>query len=704
MNSPIQQLCRGASLTTILLLVTTASAVAQADIDERDNADTKGLNIDATAGWDGIVDRSSPVPVSFLMQNYSDRIIEGRLILTDPVNRTEIVIGEVTLAPNSTRRFATIRSFNDDWFECFATLKSGRDVLWRRELSISTGSFEKDANYALFVDESGRRPLFKPLTNTPQTLPTQLTNIYGQQQKVLADANGRAVRNLSVKSWQLPDHPGPLMSAQAVIFPEATDARLITLSQWKALANWLCQGGHVFVHSESKEVLTELLTAAPLSYEGSDSSDLFKSTRIGLGTIHEYQQPMMGSAGAKVRDGMRSTISILSKPQMLMLADSISYHPEETGQAQVTRMYVIGFFALFTFLCGFMSLLLMRLSNRKMAIYFTTVIIAASIAAAVLGAWLRMSPGDLTWVSVTQVGAGGAVQVARVDVQSAGSRSNRVTVKGDTPDLQFVRRTPRQNMYFGPPLRERTMPFNWQPNLLNGEDDAYQIDVPINPWGRRKMFATGFVKNMPRLNFSLRFEPAPDSDETQGTVNRIISPSGLFRLNLTNNLPASTSSKAWLVVGATRWSPADFRNDYEYYSNPIQTAGNTGRLVDIYQLQDLNLPAKGKTMTIEFPAAFDYQPYNHTMQLYAGNSRVQLAFPEIERKGDASAWIVTTVSNSPNLSVDESRTEFLPQGDAHFVIQQIRAEDMADGNLFIGKAPPPPATATQTDTTEPAMP
>jgi len=681
-------------VAVFLLLNFSPVTLAQTTLGERDNADTQGLNIDALAGWDSLVDRSSPVPVSFLLQNYSDRIVEGRLTLSDPANRTEIVIGEVTLAPNSTRRFATIRSFDDDWFECYAALKSGRDVLWRRELSIATGSFEKNTNYALFIDESGRRPLFKQPKPAAVTVP--VVNPFGEELRVLADEQGRPVKNLSVTSWQLPDHPGPLMAAQSVIFPEATDPRLITLQQWSALARWLCQGGHIFLHADSKAVFEELSKAAPLSYEATETTGPFRTTRIGLGTIYQYQQPMMDSAGAEIRDGMRSTIAQLDKPQMLMLADSIQYTPDETGQAQVTRVYVIGFFGLFTFLSGVMSLLMMRLSKRKMAVYFTSVIVGASISAGILGAWLRMSPGDLTWVSVTQIGAGGAVQIARVDVQSAGSRSNQVAVKGDSPDLQFVRRARQQSFFYGRQPARRTMPFNWQPNLVSGEDDTYQIDVPINPWGRRKMFATGFVKDMPRLDFSLKFEPAANSDETQNEGNRVIPPSGQFRMSITNNLPAGASSDAWLVVGATRWSPANFRANYGYYNPPpTPGVGNTGRVVDIYHLENFMLPPPGESRTTEFAASFAYEPYQQTLRLHANDDRVRLTFPEIERRGDASAWIVATLNASPNLSIDEARTQFLPQGDVHILIQQIRPEDMPDGNLFIGNAPPPPATETE---------
>ncbi len=697
MKSGYSQTIQTLAAAMVLMLHFGAVSFAQATLDERDNADTQGLNIDAIAGWDNLVDRSSPVPVSFLLQNYSNRIIEGRLTLSDPANRTEIVIGEVTLAPNSTRRFATIRSFDDDWFECFAALKSGRDVLWRRELSIATGSFEKNSNYALFIDESGRRPLFKQPKPAAVTVP--VVNPFGEELRVLSEEQGRPVKNLSVTSWQLPDHPGPLMAVQSVIFPEATDARLITLQQWSALARWLCQGGHIFLHAESKAVFEELSKAAPLSYEATETNGSFRTTRIGLGTIHQYQQPMMGSAGAVVRDGMRSKIARLNKTQMLMLADSIQYTPDETGQAQVTRVYVIGFFGLFTFLSGVMSLLLMRLSKRKMAVYFTSVIVGASVSAGVLGAWLRMSPGDLTWVSVTQVGAGGAVQIARVDVQSAGSRSNQVAVKGDSPDLQFVRRSRQQNFFYGRLPARRTLPFNWQPNLIVGEEDTYQIDVPINPWGRRKMFATGFVKDMPRLDFSLKFEPSAHSDETQASSNRVIPPSGQFRLSITNNLPAGASSDAWLVVGATRWSTADFRDNYGYYNPPpVAGAGNTGRVVDIYHLEDVTLPPPGESRTMEFPASFDYEHYQQTLQLHANDDRIRLTFPEIERRGDASAWIIATLNASPNLAIDEPRTQFLPQGDAHILIQQIRPEDMPDGSLFIGNAPATPAT--EGDSTE----
>ncbi len=115
----------------MLALVVTPIGLAQEDRD-RDPVDTSGLIIEGSVGIDGVVDPTDPMPISFLLTNNSQKIIEGSLYLSNPIGRDEMFLGEVTLAPVTTRRFATIRNL-DEWYECFAELRVGNQVLWRRE-------------------------------------------------------------------------------------------------------------------------------------------------------------------------------------------------------------------------------------------------------------------------------------------------------------------------------------------------------------------------------------------------------------------------------------------------------------------------------------------------------------------------------------------------------------------------------------------
>ena len=57
------------------------------------------------SGLNGVVDTEDPLPISFLLTNNSQKIIEGNLFITSPASGDEVFLGEVTLAPSSTRRF-----------------------------------------------------------------------------------------------------------------------------------------------------------------------------------------------------------------------------------------------------------------------------------------------------------------------------------------------------------------------------------------------------------------------------------------------------------------------------------------------------------------------------------------------------------------------------------------------------------------------
>ena len=152
-----------------------------------------------------------------------------------------------------------------------------------------------------------------------------------------------------------------------------------------------------------------------------------------------------------------------------------------------------------------MALLLFRLSQRRIGAYTVIVVVGASVLSGLLGGLLRFSKGDLRWITVTQAGAGGVVQVGKIDVQSAGGRNTQVAINGEHADLQFIGRARR---YYSWNRRQMVYsPFTWQPNLAMSEDDTYQINVPMTPWGRRQLHATAFKRELRRLDFELEFEP-----------------------------------------------------------------------------------------------------------------------------------------------------------------------------------------------------
>jgi hypothetical protein len=647
--------------------------------DAEGNLDSPGLIIEATAGWDGTVDRNTAVPISLLLSNVTTAVIEGDLVLTDPTRGTEVFVGEIVLAPQSTRRFGVIRDLSS-WFQCFVTLRSkSGDGLWRRELSVNTGhSYEVNENFALLVDDSGRRLI----TKKKGAMTTAVLRGFSGRSPVAGEA-GRPVRNLNVKTWQLPDHPGPLLPVHAIIFPEAAPVKEINKKQWQALARWVCQGGTVFVHEDSADVMQQLTDASPLTFAMSDADDPFTVRKMGIGSIREFPQPLFSSEGAKTREAINDQVALLGEPSIRdFLATAVVEQASGQTEAQLNRLYIASFFGIYTLLSGLFALMMFRFSKRKIGIYILTVVGAACVMAAVLGGVLRASRGDLRWVSVTESGAGGLVQVSRIEVQSAGGRTDAVGIKGPDCDLQYTGRIDDSNGYYGyygwGPDRPALTPFTVQPSL-QGPDvaDAYNIRVGMTPWGRRRLEGVGFRNEPNRLEFKLKYEKAKAEAGAR-------MPRGRFKVEISN--PTSMQfSNAWLVVGVTRRAEENEEEtgyqSWDQFGRLITVDDNADGLIDVYQSESITLPAVGAEMEKEFDASFRQTDY------YGGQTRTTggwFEMPRIGRVGTAKAWIVARLVRSPILRIDTQQTEFVAQDEFHVFVQEIQPEDMAAAELFLG--------------------
>jgi hypothetical protein len=453
-------------LVMLLLMLSASAAVAQTE-DPRADVNSPGLTIEALAGWDGTVDRSRPIPVSFLLSNLANTPIEGRLMLIDVSRQGEIDLGEVFLVGGGTRRFASVQMLAD-WFECFAELRHSEEVLWRRELTLTTGmDFNADQNFALIISDSQRVPDFpNAASKTVQTTTSDQT---------VASESG-PVRYLSVKSWQVPDHPGPMIAVQTIIFPEDFPPEDLNGAQWQAIAEWMCQGGAVFIHDKSSEIIQQLIRSAPLRDELPLRSEPFEARRIGLGTLYEYAAELYSDSegSSSTRQQIADIAAKLTKHHIHELASAIGVYNQGGGRADRNRFFVVGFFLLYTLFSGLVALTLVRANRRKVTVYLVTVVASACVLSVVLGGILRTSTGDVHWVTVTQAAAGGAVQIGKLDLHSAGSRNTRIAIRGGgRPDLQFTKRI----RYYGYGRHDGNgyPPFSWQPNLAMTAEDVYQI-------------------------------------------------------------------------------------------------------------------------------------------------------------------------------------------------------------------------------------
>jgi hypothetical protein len=182
---------------------------------ESEDVDSPGLVVEAAAGFDGTVDLSTPVPLSFLIRNVSDQLIEGHLRLFDPTRGLEVNLGEVVVAPGTARRVTSIQAMTD-WFECIAMLSNDAQVLWRRELPLQTGEFHPGFNVALFINDGGRR------LELPGAVPSVAT---APAEQLIATEKGRPIVCLTVKSWQVPNHRRDHRPSRAVGSPRRRPGR-----------------------------------------------------------------------------------------------------------------------------------------------------------------------------------------------------------------------------------------------------------------------------------------------------------------------------------------------------------------------------------------------------------------------------------------------------------------------------------------------
>lgn len=671
---------RARGLALCLILVLTSTALAQPS-DSRSDIDSAGLVIEATLGWDGIVDQSTPIPVSLLIRNDSERNIAGTLSLSDPLSQNQLSLGTVVISAGSTRRFTSIQAMKN-WYGCIATLTHNDKIFWRREIAQTIGRrFDQNANYVMFVDNGGRRlSLPGALQDTD---PATIDDIE------VAGAKGRPFRCLKAKPWQLPNHPGPLCVIQAIVFSEDTVERDLNQVQWKSLAEWTCQGGTVFVHEKSREIVDRIVQQAPLQIEPAIQSGAFAVRRVGLGAVFQYSAPLFSSDSDPIKQSLADVITNLKRNAINSFADMGNFRVAPERRANKNRILVAIFFSVYSLLTGIVLLFHFRLNQKQIAAYTVIVVVGASIFSVLLGGYLRFSPGALNWTTLTQAGTGGLVQVAAIDVQSTGSRNTRVAVKGKSPDLQWIQHDPfwqyREPRSFG------YSPFTWQGNLAVESADLYQINVPMTLWGHRRCHATAFRRESQPLVFELDYE-TPDSPGNVDPAKDGTRIAGQLSLKLQNRLQFDLHD-CWLMVGITRSSTPELlgqlaaqrhlsqRHLMRYRPGSQAPAmPHDESLIDLYSMHTFADLKADETREHRFQANFQVAQQNGLPQASSA-SGFHLS-PRISRLGTASAWIIGRCTQSPIMEIDEMHSDFIPETQDHFFIQEILPEEMPAGLQF----------------------
>ena len=661
----------------VLLAAQTASVTYAQQTGQSRQADFPGLDIQAEAGWDGYVDQSAPVPFSFLLSNFTLDTIEGDLSLTDPDSNQTVFLGRLFIGPNNVRRFSAIQAV-PNWVGCVAKFSRDGQVLWQRELPLITGQdFSEDINYLLFVDDSGRT----------LPLPAGADGEVGWRRFIPEAGQGRQVQPLTIKPWQLPQHYGPLTVAQAVVFSEDTKTDTLNDAQWDALGKWCSMGGTIFVSEKSPHLLGRLKQANPLIVQPSMLHKNLAVHRCGSGSLREYVGPLFSGTDPQAPRDIAQSASHLTRCNVISMVESRETLRSQARNAEVTRAWVVIIFVAYMLLSG-MAIFLGRLSRRGIMVFTSTVVGTACVAALILGSVLRRSQGDLNWTSVTTVGPGGLVQIARIDVQSAGGRNTQAAVSGSFVDLQLSATTeiyrPRYYYYSysdSPPSSPHFGAFTWQPNQLKDKPDHYLVDVPINPWGHRRLYATAFQPDVRGIDLKIELLlPGKASDQNQSDNLQVSGSGSRLKVTATSDLPfelvdcyllaamplvTSRSENSGISYASVRQdNPFDF-----IQSRSITAFGNIAPLA---------------TVMVE---SSPFTTFHESEDVFLSNHQLdQQTMLYTAYDGAVGVWIVGKIAASPALSIDQQHCDFEPMAEEHWFVQEVLPEQLPAEWLALNQA------------------
>lgn len=660
----------------LINVVSLTPALGQSAVnrDER-QPDFPGLDIQAVLGWDGRVEVNAPVPLSFLISNQSNEVLEGQLILREPETDREINLGDVFVGPGSVRRFSTVLALSD-WNDCVATYTDGSRDFWTRQLPLMTGKdFSEDVSFLLFVDDGGRALQLPVPGDSAGAVPNESDSA---QAKLIDSASDRfqpslgagwTVQPVSVKSWQVPQHPGPLTVAQAMLFSETAKVDMLNDPQWDAIGRWVCLGGTVFVHDSSKEVLDRLKKAAPLRSLPAVVVDEHQVHRCGNGSFRKYSGGLFTADDSGSIRKLLEAAAKLSRYSILSIPKDLPVTSVSSSNANYTRLMVLAVFSIYLLFSGVVALLMFRSNRRRVMTYTVSVVVIASLAAALLGSYLRSSRGDLHWKSVIVGGSGGAVQVAQIEVQSAGGRNTRVAVRGKNADLQLLKnhQLDRRNYYsrfaYTPGRSDGSVgyaPFSVQPNLLQKEPDAFRIGVPITPWGIRQSVATAYDPELHGVQVELRFQPegsAANATSTNPGDSWSYSMPGQWTVSLTNRLPFDLTDCRLVVTTSVPYVSSNTASAVQF---------STGR-------GDLRFGDTSASATMT--SSLSNLQLNVTTNRY-WYGKQNIIEPESDCPGSAEIWLVARVINSSLLTIDDEFSDFEQFEGVHYYMQKLTPDEI----------------------------
>jgi hypothetical protein len=660
----------------LLIATTTPSSRAQVPTASQlsGHVDFAGLDIQAEAGWEDSVDASLAVPFSFLLTNNSVESLDGELFLVDTERKTQVSLGEVFLSPNSARRFSAVQSVRD-WENCSAVFRDDRRILWTRPLTLfGTPPLHGECNYLLYVDDGGRQLQFPKGGGESNSTGDAF---------VPPAADGSPVVPLRVRTWQVPQHHGPLTLAQGIVVSESFKATQLNEAQWRAITNWMCLGGVIFLPASATDAIAQIEGSSPLPPQpGQPNEDGMEQRPCGAGSLRLYSGDLFDPDDTATPLALAHAASRLDRNVLLSHLDEHPVTIHDTYAADYTRWLVLMVFCGYGLMSGVGTLLMFRSSRRTLKTFVLTVVGVACLSAAVLGGVLRNSRGDLSWNSVTYGGPSGLVQLATVDVQSAGGRNTRVAVDGRNCDLQlldagmptWVRHQTSSYYYYGGEQRRKTvtaMPaFTWQANLLADPADSWQVSTPISPWGQRQLIASAMTPDVPPIQITLDCRLPKNADPSNlafYSVNMDEPSEPEFDARLTNNSPFDLIEAALLVSYANVRMTSD---DGAYYYNPasrsyVQEAG-----AGIGEIR-FGTVASGSTVSSEATHLSKMREYDSDSYRYGYPDRPLLPAPLPGQPGGSQIWLMARLSKSPILTINETQSDFTTNNGNHVFLYRV---------------------------------
>lgn len=641
-----------ATVVAVLLIIHGGDLHAQSDDED---IDTPGLTVDALAGWKGMTSATAPVPVSFLFSNFTNGPIDAELVLVDDWGGNRADLGEIYLTAGQTRRFGTVRSMRR-WNRCIAELRSGNKVLWRRQLLLNNGiNYNRVSNHVLIVNDSQRMLEFagglSPDAETPQD-------------PVIINAGGvnpatPPLVSMNVMTWQIPTHPGPLNPVTALVFPGPVDAERLNAGQWAAIAEFVCQGGTVLLPENETQLFEAISAASPLPILPASIENEFPTRRCGLGSIRLFSKPLFMEDNDSEEERVATLIASLEQEQLHRQVGLSSHYQRDSGRAERSRITILTFMIIYTLMSGIVTLAFVRRKNRTVLVYVCSLVGVACATSAILGGGVRYSQGDVSWVSLTRLTEKGALQYAELEVQSAGGRSDRLSILGLNPDMQVLA-TERQ-LYYGNNYYDRDPypSFTVQPDMAADRPEGFESRVSITPWGRRNLMAIDYLPDLKAMDVSLSFKRAPGSPSDAP-------PKGEFTISVTNNSGVDFyDCRLCIAVGANEGTIEQVQQARESRLRRFGYWEQTEIIPTKYGSIILGEIKRGTTKEARFEALFD------SMQWSIQTEDASFAPAPATNPGGVRICLVSSIAVSPSLRIDDANSNFGTVCEKHFICQEL---------------------------------